>query len=166
MSIPAPHPNPFQRLIHSVSSTATGAKLFSVSMHHLDRPLLRATHERFALSGLFTGLPLVMLTTTGAKTKQPRTSPLVAMPDGNKIFLIVSNWGGKNYPAWYHNLRAHPEATVTYHGETQRYRAHQAHGHEYETYWQRAVTAYKGYAAYTTRTNGRPIPIMVLEPTA
>lgn len=164
MLIPTPHPNFFQRLVHNVSSAALGAKLSSLTMHHFDRPILNATHGRFALSGLFTGLPLVMLTTTGAKSNQPRSIPLVAIPDGDKIFLIASNWGGANYPAWYHNLRAHPDATVTYQGTTRRYRAHQAEGREYETYWQRAVSAYKGYAAYKKRTNGRPIPIMVLEP--
>lgn len=156
--------NFLQRAVRAFSATPLGAKLFSLTAHHLDRPLLRATNGRFAMSGLFTPLPLVMVTTIGAKSKQPRTSPLLAIPDGEKLFLIASNWGGANYPAWYHNLRAHPKVSVTHNGETRHYRAHEAKGGEYEAYWRRAVDAYHGYAAYKTRTKGRPIPIMVLEP--
>lgn len=162
--IPPPHPNAIQRSLQTLSASAFGAKIFSYTFHHIDRPLLQATDGRFALSSLLGGLPIVILTTTGAKSGQPRAIPLIAIPDGEKIFLIASNWGGKNYPAWYHNLRANPRATVTYGGKTRAFVAHEANGKEYETYWQRAVDLYKGYALYKTRTGGRPIPIMVLEP--
>lgn len=164
MFIPPPHPNWFNRFAHSVSSTALGAKIFSYTFHHIDRPILRATNGRFAISAFFVGLPIVTLTTTGAKSGQPRALPLIAIPDKEKVFLVASNWGGKNYPAWYHNLRAQPRATITYDGETRAFSAHQAQGQEYETYWTRAVELYGGYALYKTRTGGRPIPIMVLEP--
>ena len=164
MFIPPPHPNFIHRLAHVGSSSALGAKIFSYIFHHIDRPFLRASKGRTSVASFFTGLPTVMCTTTGAKSGQPRAIPLIAIPDGEKIFLIASNWGGKKFPAWYHNLRVNPRAQITYGGETRTFVAREAVGQAYETYWQRAVDLYKGYASYKTRTGGRPIPIMVLEP--
>lgn len=163
MHIPPPHPNALHRLAHEVSSSALGAKVFSYLFHHLDAPVLRASNGRASVASFFTGLPIVLLTTTGAKSGKPRAIPLLAFPDGEKIFLIGSNWGGKKYPAWIHNLRAQPRATVTYGGETKTFVAREPKGAEYERYWQRAVDLYKGYALYKTRAGGREIPIVVLE---
>lgn len=164
MHIPTPHPNLFQRVSQKLFSTAPGAKLASLTAHHLDRPLLQATRGRFAPGGFLTGLPVAILTTQGAKSGQARTLPLVVIPVEDKVILVASNWGGKSYPAWYHNLRAHPNARVMYRGETRACTAREATGEECETYWQRAVELNPGYAAYRTRTGGRPIPIIVLEP--
>lgn len=164
MFIPEPHPNAWQRFNHNFSSSRLGAKTFSWIFHHVDRTALRVTNGRFTLGGWGTGLPVAILTTTGAKSGQPRAIPLLAIPDGNKIIFVASNWGGTKYPAWYHNLRAHPQCTVTYRNETRAFVARAAHGDEYAHYWQKAVVLYKGYAEYKKRTGGRPIPIMVLEP--
>jgi deazaflavin-dependent oxidoreductase (nitroreductase family) len=163
MNIPPPHPNVIQRLNHNVSTSRVGAKLFSLTFHHIDRPILQASKGRYALSAWLTGLPIVVLTTTGAKSGQARAIPLIAIPDGDRAILIASNWGGPHYPAWYHNLRVHPRATITFGGETTTYVAREVVGKEYDAYWQRATDLYKGYAAYKTRTGGRPIPILVLE---
>lgn len=164
--IPSPQPNVLQRLNHNLSASRLGAKFFALTLHHIDGPILKASNGRIAVSAWVTGLPIVILTTTGAKTGQARTNPLVALPDGEKIFLIASNWGQTHYPAWYHNLRAQPQATITYNGATQAFTAREAGRREHDAYWQRAVSLYKGYAQYKTRTHGRPIPIMVLEPTS
>lgn len=59
-----------------------------------------------------------MLTTTGARTGQPRTLPVLGLPDGDRFVVIASNFGQRHNPAWYHNLRAHPQATVTANGVT------------------------------------------------
>ena len=83
------------------------------------------------------GLPVVMLTTTGARTGQQRTLPVIAVPDGDNLVVIASNWGQRRHPAWYHNLRAHPEATVTVGGVSRRVRAHEAVGEERDRLWQR-----------------------------
>lgn len=165
MVIPPARPNLLQRQVHNISASQWGARILSQTFHHIDAPILRASHGRFALSSLLTGVPIVLVTTTGAKSGQLRSMPLLAFSDGDKVILIASNWGGSRYPAWYHNLRAHPNAQVTYHGETQAYRAREAVGQEYEAYWKHAASIYKGYDAYKTRTGGRPIPIVVLEPT-
>lgn len=156
-------PNLLQKLSRKISGTDFGAKLASVLMHRVDRPVLNATKGRFAPSAMLTGLPVAIVTTTGAKSGRARSIPLVAIPDGDKVILIASNWGGTAYPAWYHNLKANPMATVNLGGETRGYRAHEAVGDEYARYWEKAVGVYAGYEGYKTRTGGRPIPIMVLQ---
>lgn len=157
------YPNLLQRILFKVSGSAFGAKLGSVLMHHIDQPVLKLTKGRFAPSGILFGLPVATLTTTGAKSGLARSVPLLVIPDGDKLFLVASNWGGPLYPAWYHNLRANPQAAVTMGGATQRYRAHQVEGDEYARYWRKAVERYPGYEAYKARTGRRPIPVMVLE---
>lgn len=164
MFIPEPHPNVWQRFNHKFSSSRIGAKVFSFFFHHVDRTALRVTRGKFSPGAWAIGLPIVILTTTGAKSGQPRALPLLAIPDGDKVIFIASNWGGAKYPAWYHNLRAHPQCTVTYRDETRAFIARETRGEEYDRYWQQAVNLYKGYAEYKTRTGGRPIPLMVLEP--
>lgn len=164
MFIPEPHPTAWNRLTQNLSASRAGAKLFSFFFHHVDRTALHITRGKFTPGGWAIGLPVVILTTMGAKSGQLRALPLVAIPDGDRVIFIASNWGGKQYPAWYHNLRAHPQATVTYHNETRSFVAHQAQGEEYDRYWHKAVNLYRGYGEYKKRTGGRPIPIMVLEP--
>jgi deazaflavin-dependent oxidoreductase (nitroreductase family) len=166
MFIPEPHPNAWHRFNHKLSSSRWGAKLFSFIFHHIDRAALELTNGRFTVGGWATGLPVAILTTTGAKSGQPRALPLLAIPDGVRVIFIASNWGGAKYPAWYHNLRAQPQCAVTYRGETRAFSARATQGAEYEHYWQKAVTLYQGYAEYQKRTGGRPIPIMLLEPKA
>ncbi len=166
MFIPEPHPHAWQHFNHNLSSSRLGAQVFSFVFHHLDRTALKLTAGRFTVGGWATGLPVVILTTTGAKSGQPRAIPLLAIPDHDKVIFIASNWGGTKYPAWYHNLRAHPQCAVTFRGETHGFVARQAEGDEYNRYWHKAAALYKGYAEYKNRTGGRPIPIMVLEPQA
>ncbi len=62
--------------------------------------------------GPFVNRPVLLLTTTGAKSGQPRTTPLVYTTDGDRIVVIASKGGAPSHPAWYHNLVAHPEVTV------------------------------------------------------
>ena len=107
---------------------------------------------------------MITLTTIGAKSGQLRTVPLVGIPDGDRWVVIASNFGQAHHPAWYYNLKQHPQATVTQHGRTGDYVAAAASGEEYDRLWQKAVSLYAGYAAYKTRTGGREIPIIVLTP--
>ena len=69
-----------------------------------DTALHRLTNGRATLSSLLSGLPIAMLTTTGARTGMPRTLPVVAMPADNGLIVIASNYGRPNHPAWYRNL--------------------------------------------------------------
>jgi deazaflavin-dependent oxidoreductase (nitroreductase family) len=140
------------------------AALITPLAHRLDRLVLRLSGERTTAVGLLAGLPLVTLTTIGAKSGQLRRVPLVGIPDGERLILVASNFGQGHHPAWYHNLVKTPHAAVTIGGVTRDYTARQAAGAEYDRCWQLAVSLYAGYAAYKTRTGGRQIPIMVLTP--
>jgi deazaflavin-dependent oxidoreductase (nitroreductase family) len=156
--------NWLQRTVIRFAVSFVGAALGSRLMHHLDRLALRWSHGRFTLTTLLTGLEVLCLTTTGAKSGQPRTVPLLAIPhrDGQFI-LIASNWGQANNPGWYYNILAHPQVTVTRNGRTQPYQARETSGVERERCWQIALQTYPGYAAYKRRTSRR-IPVILLSP--
>src|SRR5215469_6544156 len=62
--------------------------------------------------GRWEGRPLLLLTTTGARSGQPRTTPMMYIPDGDRLLVIASNIGAPRHPDWYHNLIAHSEVTV------------------------------------------------------
>jgi deazaflavin-dependent oxidoreductase (nitroreductase family) len=156
-------PNLLQRAVRGIASTALGARLLVPFAHRADRAALHLSGGRTTAVGLLAGLPLVWLTTTGAKSGQKRRVPLVGIPDGDTIVLVASNFGQGHHPGWYHNLRAHPQASVSIGSSDATYVAHEAAGAEYDRLWQKAVALYGGYAAYKTRTGGRQIPIMVLQ---
>jgi deazaflavin-dependent oxidoreductase (nitroreductase family) len=136
-----------------------GSWLFVRVFSRVDRSLLRLSGGRLSLA---IGQPILLLTTRGAKTGHRRSTPLLYVQDGADVILIASNGGRPRHPAWYHNLRAHPEATLLLHGREGRYRAREAHGEERERLWRKAVDAYAGYAAYSRWTGGREIPVMIL----
>ncbi len=156
----------WQAAIQKVASSAPGSWLMARTMHHIDRAVLRLSGGRMLLSGRLTGLPVVMLTTTGAKSGQPRMVPLLGIRDANdptRFALIASNWGQTRHPAWYYNLKANPQATCVVDGKSGRYLARPAEGEEYAAFWQRAYEVYLGFPRYAQRA-GRPIPIMILTP--
>ncbi|MFQ5946362.1 MAG: nitroreductase family deazaflavin-dependent oxidoreductase [Anaerolineae bacterium] len=153
--------NLLMRAVFGLASSRPGTWLFLHVFPHIDRPLLRLSGGRLSLS---LGQPILLLTTRGARTGQPRSSPLMYVADGERVALIASNGGRPRHPAWYHNLRANPEATLTLRGETRRYRAREAAGAERQRLWAKAVGQYLGYATYQRRAGERPIPVMVLEP--
>jgi len=157
-------PNPFQRFIQRLASIAVVSLLLSHFFYFLDRLVLSLTKGRASIGSLAIGLPVVTLTTTGAKSGLPRSVPLVALPDGDHFILIASNWGQSHHPAWYHNLVAQPHVQVLHDGQTLNYMAQVTTSPEYEVCWGKAVKAYPGYAAYKTRAGGRKIPIMILSP--
>ncbi len=70
--------------------------------------------------GPFAASPLLLLTTTGAKTGQARTTPLLSIPDGDRLVVLASNYGAPTHPDWYHSLLAHPDVTVEVGADTYR----------------------------------------------
>jgi deazaflavin-dependent oxidoreductase (nitroreductase family) len=156
-------PNTFQRFTHRFLMLRPVSAFMARVLHHFDAFLLRLSHGKYTVTQIV-GLPVIQLTTTGAKTGQPRTIPLVSLVDGEKIALIASNFGQRHNPSWYYNLKAYPECQVHFSGHEDSYIAREAVGGERETYWQMAVSYYKGYAAYKVRAAHRTIPVMVLEP--
>jgi deazaflavin-dependent oxidoreductase (nitroreductase family) len=128
--------------------------------------VLRLSHGRYSATSLLAGLPVVTVTTIGAKSGQPRSLPLIALPDGEHVILIASNFGQRHHPAWYYNLHAHPEVQLTYEGKTVTYVARETSGEERERCWQRAVDLYSGYANYKERAEHRTIGVFLLTPQA
>ena len=151
-------------LLRSYGATRVGTRINRTLLLRLDRLVIQLSGGRATATAWVAGLPMIMLTTTGAKSGKARTTPLIGIPDGRKIIVIASNWGQKKHPAWYINLRAHPEAEVTVKGETRPYMAREATPKERERYWRRAVQLYPGYASYKEWCGDRVIPIMVLSP--
>ncbi len=162
MPVEAPKSHWWHGPVRRIAATAPGSRFFSYTAHHIDRPFLRYSGGRTSLTSILTGLPVLTITTIGAKSGQPRTLPLLSIPDGDDFILIASNFGQSHHPAWYHNLRAHPEASVSLAGRTAAYIAREVFDAEREACWQRALAMYPGYAAYAERTGGRRIPVMVL----
>jgi deazaflavin-dependent oxidoreductase (nitroreductase family) len=137
--------------------------LLAKVLYRVDKFLFRLTRGRFVITR-FAGLPIIQLTTTGAKTRRARTMPLVGIPDEERIILIASNFGQKHHPGWYYNLKANPVCWVRFDDKAMNFVAHEAIGTEREKYFQRAVSYYAGYQKYKERAGHREIPVMVLEP--
>ena len=92
-------PNGFQRMTQRLAASAVGAKVFSRLTRPLDGLVERATGGRTTASEVLAGLPVVEVTTTGRRSGQPRTAPLVAIPMGDELALLGTNFGGPSTPA-------------------------------------------------------------------
>lgn len=113
------------------------------------------------LGGPFEGAPVLLLTTTGARSGQPRTSPMMYLPEGDRIIVFASNEGKDTHPSWYHNLRANPSATVEVGTETFAVTASQITGQEHDRLYGIQADRYPGFATYRERTD-RVIPVIEL----
>jgi len=104
----------------------------------------------------------VLFTTTGAKSGKQRYVPLMRVEENGKYAMVASKGGAPEHPAWYHNVKAHPQVTVQ-DGETVReLTAREIDGAEREHWWALAVAAFPQYAEYQKNTD-RMIPVFVLE---
>ena len=108
------------------------------------------------------GQPMLLLHTVGRKTGQPRTTPLLYVPDGDRWLLVASNAGDDRAPAWWLNAQAAGEATIQVGTERHRVSVRAAEPSERPGLWKRCCDQYPNYAVYETRT-ARPIPVVVLE---
>ena len=106
--------------------------------------------------------PLVILTTTGAKSGKLHATPVRAFFDGDKTFVIASKGGAPSHPDWYRNLVAHPEVTVEVGKETFKAQAVVASGEERARLWVKAIGTEPAFAEYQTKTT-RQIPVVILE---
>lgn len=140
----------------SVTDTATHAV---VGLH---RSIYRLSGGR--VLGGFGGMPVLELTTTGAKSGKQRTT-MLTVPlryQGDRV-IVASKGGSPESPAWYHNLVANPRVIVTEKGTETELRARVLTAEEREELWPKIVAAYKGYGGYQEKTS-RTIPVVVLEP--
>jgi len=107
--------------------------------------------------------PFMLLTTTGRRSGQPRTVPLLCVRDGDRFLAIASFGGDDRDPQWLKNLQSNPEAMIELLGETIPVRATIATPEEKKVLWPKVLAAYKGYANYQRRTS-RDIPVVILTP--
>jgi deazaflavin-dependent oxidoreductase (nitroreductase family) len=115
------------------------------------------------VGGYFTGVLLVLLHHTGAKSGLQRVNPLAtqALDDGWAVF--ASKGGADDNPAWYYNVLANPETTIEFGTETFAVRAHEARGEEYDRIWNKQKADLPTFAEYERKTARTYIPVMVLE---
>jgi deazaflavin-dependent oxidoreductase (nitroreductase family) len=114
------------------------------------------------VTGVFERAPLLLLTTTGARTGQQHTTPVVYTRDGDNVVVIASKGGAPTHPHWYLNLVANPDLTVELPGETYRARARVAQGDERERLFRAQADAMPNFDEYQRKTD-REIPVVVLE---
>ena len=110
------------------------------------------------------GMPVLLLTTTGRKSGHKRTTPLTHQRDGDTYVVIASNGGHDNHPAWYLNLRSNPDADIQIGREHIRVRAETANDEDRERLYKQAANIFPGYAEYQKETK-RTIPVVILRPT-
>jgi len=127
----------------------------------LNVPLYRATRGR--VGGRVGRAPVLLLTTTGRKSGEPRTAPVLYLADGERLVVIGSNAGNERTPAWALNLQAHPDADVEVRRDRRQVRARVTEGEERAELWRRTNAQYGGFEDYRERT-ARDIPVFVLEP--
>ncbi len=127
----------------------------------LNVPLYRLTGGR--IGGRVAKAPVLLLTTTGRRSGQLRTVPVVYLTDGDRLVVIGSNAGHTRVPAWSLNLQANPDAEVEVGRERRRVRARVAAGEERADLWRRHNEQYSGFDEYEARTD-RDIALFVLEP--
>ena len=152
---------PVERLMEKFASSRAGGYWYVNLAPPIDRRLFPLTGGRLTTGGRGR---VGLLKVRGAKSGQVRETPLVFARDGDKVILVASRGGDVKNPAWYHNVVANPDVTFTIKGAEREYIAHTAEGAERERAWFLANERYAGYAVYQRRTQGRVIPVVVLEP--
>ena len=109
------------------------------------------------------GVPVVVVTSVGAKSGKLRKNPLMRVEHEGRYALVASKGGAPKHPTWYFNLVAHPTVEVQDGPDRREYTVRVLEGEERATWWERAVAVWPDYADYQTRTD-REIPVFVAEP--
>jgi deazaflavin-dependent oxidoreductase (nitroreductase family) len=135
---------------------------YARTLHLFDRAVFRLTRGRATFSSWLADLPVAWLTTTGAKSGVQRTSPVLAIPcsDG-RLVVIASNYGQRNNPSWYHNLRANPRTRILFNGDEHEMVARELEGDERALWYERGIEIYPGWVQYRKRAPRR-IPVIEL----
>ena len=110
----------------------------------------------------FAGAPVLLLTTTGAKTGRRHTTPMMYLPDGDRLLVFASKGGAPTNPDWYHNLLAHPRVTVEVGTDSYEAEAEATTGSDRDHLYARQAELYPGFAEYQAKTT-RTIPVIALK---
>jgi len=154
--------NVFHRAIRGVAATKAGRVFFRPTAHRLDQLVSNLTGGRHSFAGIAAGLPTVILTTTGAKSGEPRTVALLGIPHPDGVAVVAANYGDARHPSWYHNLKANPAARVTIEGDTWDAIARLATQGEREEIWANGVELYPGLTKERVWAGDRKIEAFVL----
>ena len=152
----------YERTLERFARTSAGYWFVTRVAPKLDPPLLRISGGR--VSSVYP-VPVMLLTTTGAKSGLPRTLPLLSLSDGDSLVLVASNYGRPGNPAWYRNLKVNPTVDVLAGKRSGRYTASEiTDTTERANAWAQAVDLYAGYGDYEVRATNRTIPLIRLQP--
>jgi F420H(2)-dependent quinone reductase len=151
------------KALQALARSPIGGWLFVNVFPVIDRRLIPLSRGRLKVA---MGQPILLLHTRGARSGQPRTTPLLYTPRGEAFVVVASKAGDPHHPAWYHNLRAHPDGVaIEVDGTRTAVRPYVAEGPEREQLWRVVNDNYNGYDVYQARAGERLIPIVVLQPT-
>ncbi len=158
-------PNVFQRAMQRAASTKVAAWTFQRTLYAIDRPVHRWSKGRVSVASLTSGLPVIMLTTTGAKSGQPRTMPLAATAWQGDLAIFGTNYAQEHTPGWVYNLEADPHAHVTWRDRTVDVVAEPIDDEaDREELWRLAGETYVGFPKYRERITDREVRIFRLRP--
>lgn len=128
----------------------------------VDKQIQSVTRGRLTILDV-AGLPNLMLTATGRKSGLPRSTPLLCVPDGERLLVAGSNFGQPAEPVWVKNVEADPAVTVRMDGRTTSRVARLLEGEERAAAWQALLGTWPNFALYERRTH-RPIKVFALDP--
>jgi deazaflavin-dependent oxidoreductase (nitroreductase family) len=131
------------------------------AMGKLNVPVYRLSRGRL-MNTVGTG-PVLLLTSTGRRSGQKRTAPVLYLKDGGRFVVVGSNAGNARAPAWSYNLKANPDAEIEIRGDRRSVRARVAEGEERAELWRKVNEMYEGFDDYDAKT-ARDIAVFVLEP--
>ena len=153
-----------QRWTRWFAATGAGAWLFARVLHRLDRVAFKLTGGRRTATSVLSGLPVIMLTTTGARTGLARTVPVLGFPVQADLAVAAGNFGRRPEPAWCLNLRRDPHARIVVAGQSRPVVAEELAGEAREAVWRHCLAIYPGGAAYARRAGTRVIGLFLLRP--
>ena len=131
-------------------------------MNDYNRPIIEEFQANGGqVGGPFAGVPLLLLTTTGAKSGKQRINPLAYNTDGERLVVLASKAGAPTHPDWYHNLVAHPNVTVEVGNETFEARATVVEGAQRDELYANRIAMMPIFAEYQAKIT-RTIPVVVL----
>ncbi|MGH2962524.1 MAG: nitroreductase/quinone reductase family protein [Solirubrobacterales bacterium] len=152
-----------RRLVRRLAATRPASWLQARTLQRTDRLVHGLTGGRATFSSWVSGLPVVMLTTTGARTGARRTLPVLGLPDGDSVVVVASNYGRPRHPAWYRNLRSNPRANVEIDRVEREVLGRELTGEERERTYTDGIAINPAWAPYRKRAQ-REIPVIRLEP--
>ena len=161
--MPAKIDGPLGKLVVRLAGSRAFLRVGPKIVPHLDRMLHKLSGGRLISSGGM--LPSLMLTTTGAKSGLTRTTPLATKPEGSCWYVVGSNFGRDNHPAWTANLIANPDASVSFKARDTAVHAHLLTDTEKAEVWPRLIQLWPNYDVYTERS-GRDLRVFRLDPRA